>query len=227
MKNYLTIFFLLGCLGAHCQDLLTDCRDSLNYKVVDINGTLWMAENLNYGSDLSSALSEDQLAKQPNLSGRFYHVNEIDSICPCEWRLPDAEDWIDYFEYLSSTNPNNPQIKLTVDKNHIAFFDYDDHINIFSEDNPLNLVPTGRLEGGQDYPPDNYADFWTQDPPNFGEGERNNRSGVVHVLPETEDGTTHFHLRKNGLSNIHSHKHHLDPKKEKKLRKFMVRCVKK
>lgn len=230
MRNYLIICCLISSHGAFCQELLTDCRDSLNYNVVDINGTLWMAENLIYESELSSQMSDEQRAKQPNLSGRFYHVNEIDSICPCEWELPDAEDWIDYFNYLSSTNPDNPQIKLAVDKSHIAFHAYENHTDIFSksiDNNPMNLVPTGRLEGSQYYLPESYADYWTHDPPNFGEGERNDRPGLVHVLPEVYEGKTHIHLRKNGFSNIHSHKHHLDPKKEKQLRKFMVRCVKK
>ncbi len=227
MKKLATIYLLLGPLVGFGQSELIDCRDSLSYKVVEIQGTLWMAENLIFESDRSSPLSPEQEEQQPNLSGRFYHVDEIDSICPCGWKLPDAEDWIDYFSYLS--NAVDQQTKLSVDKVHIAFLEYESHLDIFSanpDSNPLNLVPTGRWEGGQYYLPGNYADYWTLDPPNFGEGDRNTRSGLVHVIPEVYEGKTHIHLRQNGFTNIHSHKHHLDPKKEKKLRKFMVRCVK-
>jgi hypothetical protein len=150
----------------------------------------------------------------------------LDSVCPLDWRLPDPEDWIIYFNYLVVNLPDPAQVKLSVDKMHIAFMEYSDDFNIFSENNPLNLIPTGRLEGGDYFLPDDYADYWTHDPPNFNPGNRNERPGVVHVIPEVYDGKTHIHLRKDGFTNIHSHKHHLNPKKTKKLRKFMVRCVK-
>ena len=227
MKGLATIYFVLVTLVCDGQSVLIDCRDSLSYRVIEIRGTLWMAENLVFNSKLSSPMSAEQKEKQPNLSGRFYHVNEIDSICPCDWNLPDTEDWINYFSYLSDSA--RQQTKLSFDKSHIAFHEYENHTDIFSdnhESNPLNLIPTGRWEGGQYYSPDNYADYWTLDPPNFGEGDRNARSGLVHVLPEVHEGRTHIHFRAKGFTNIHSHKHHLDAKKEKKLRKFMVRCVK-
>jgi uncharacterized protein (TIGR02145 family) len=225
MKYGFTICFLLTALTSFCQEFLTDCRDNKNYKVVEINGTFWMAQNLAFESSLSSPLSEEQRAKQPGLTGRYYHLDELDSVCPCDWKLPDAEDWIDYFNYLAVQQTDSLQIKLSVDKAHIAFMNYDHEINIFSESNPLGLIPNGRMEGDQYYLYEGLADYWVLDPPNFGNGERNQRTGLVHVIPEVFDGKTHIHLRTKGVTNIHSHKHHLDPKKEKKLRKFMVRCV--
>jgi uncharacterized protein (TIGR02145 family) len=92
MKYLPFIGLLFGPLISQGQTEFVDCRDSLSYKVVDIRGTLWMAENLNYESELSSPMSPEQLAKQPGLTGRYYHLNEIDSICPCDRKLPDVED---------------------------------------------------------------------------------------------------------------------------------------
>ncbi len=225
MKYILTTCFILSVLSAYCQEFLTDCRDNKNYEIVEINDTFWMIQNLAYESSLSSPLTAEQRSKQPGLAGRYYHINELDSICPCNWKLPDAEDWIDYFNYLAVQQTDSLQIKLNVDKAHIAFMNYDQEINIFSESNPISLIPNGRMEGDQYYFYEGQADYWLMDPPNFGDGQRNKRPGLVHVLPEVYDGKTHIHIRSNGFTNIHSHNHHLDPKKEKKLRKFMVRCV--
>ncbi len=223
MKYFIVLAYLLSHTAVHGQDLMVDCRDQQEYPIADINGTLWMAANLRYETSLSSRITKEQKEKQSDLVGRYYHVNEINSICPCDWRLPDADDWINYFDFLAA---NKSQVKLAVDKSHISFHEYDGSINIFSEDSPINLIPTGRLEGGTFYLPDNYADFWTDDPPRFGELDSDSRLGIAHILTEVYDGKTHIHLRQTGISNIHSHKHHLDPDKEKKLRKFMVRCVK-
>ena len=167
-----------------------------------------------------------QQLKQPNLQGRYYHVNELATVCPCDWRLPDPEDWINYFDYLAKATVDSTQVQLSTDKSHIAFHEYSDDIDLFAPESPLQLIPTGRFEGGEFILPKDYADYWTHDPPNFGPGDRNERPGVVIVIPEVEDGKTHIHMRQKGFTNIHSHKHHLDPDKEKKLRKFMVRCVK-
>jgi uncharacterized protein (TIGR02145 family) len=185
-----------------------------------------MAENLNYETKLSSSYKPNENSPI-SLKGRYYHVSERDSICPCEWKLPDAEDWINYFKFLSENDTTPSQVQLSMHKKHIALSGYEGNIELFGSSNPLDLVPNGRMEGGTQLMISGMADYWTADPPNFGEGDRNTRTGVVHVIKQVEDGTTHIHMRASGLTNIHSHRHHLDPKKEKKLRLFMVRCIKK
>jgi hypothetical protein len=126
---------------------------------------------------------------------------------------------------LVSEYSENEQIKLVVDDASVGFLN-NDSIDLFGEQNPINLMSNGRVEGGEYFFYEDMADYWVKDPPNFNTGDRNNRPGLVHVLPKVYDGTTHIHIRSKVLTNIHSHKHHLDPKKERKLRKFMVRCVK-
>ena len=217
---------LLSSFLATAQEQLVDCRDQQVYWTVEIKGTLWMTQNLNLETRLSTGLSQEQLAEHPDLTGRYYHVFEVDTICPCGWRLPDAEDWINYFDYLATNYSDSGQIKLSVDDAHVAFMGYHESFDLFGQHNPIQLGSNGRVEGDQFYFYPDMADYWTKDPPNFNEGSRNNRPGLVHVIPDVHDGTTHIHLRADGFTNIHSHQHHLNPKKEKKLRKFMVRCVK-
>lgn len=222
----LIIVTLLMANGVKSQHVLVDCRDSTAYDVVDIGGTLWMKEDLKYKSELSRSLTGDYADKYPHLRGRFYHINELDSVCPCDWKLPDVEDWIAFYDHLATINSDSLQIKLSFDKAAIAIMNYHSTIDVFSDDNPLNLRTNGRMEGEQYFYLEGLADYWVKDPPDFSEGTRNLRPGVVHVLPQVFSGKTHIHIRSQGLSNIHSHNHHLDPKKEKKLRKFMVRCIK-
>jgi hypothetical protein len=52
------------------------------------------------------------------------------------------------------------------------------------------------------------------------------RKDHVHIMPGVIKGKTHIHIRPDSFTNIHAHDHHLKPKQEKKLRRFMVRCVK-
>ena len=81
------------------------------------------------------------------------------------------------------------------------------HSKVFKKGNPLNLNPTGRIDGGKFNVPDVYADYFTTD------------------SKETFKGKSHIHIM-NIYTTVHSHEHNLQPEKENELRKFMVRCVK-
>ena len=208
MKLAKLILFLqlaTPCFGQ--QENLTDTRDGQSYPIVDINGTIWMMDNLNFSTDLSVGFTAEQKEKY-DLNGRYYHMMEIDSICPAGWVLPNVQDWINYFNFLVKNQYPDVTLEIKSFENPLNYniAGYDTKIDLFKEGNLLHLKPTGRYEGTQLQIPDVYADFWTID--------------------ESEDfeGTTHIHMM-NVWTTIHSHKHHLQPKKEKKLRKFMVRCI--
>lgn len=72
--------------------ILYDPRDKKIYKVVELAGKKWMAENLNYyvGDDCSFY---DNDIKNGEKYGRLYHWEDAKKACPPGWRLPTDEEW--------------------------------------------------------------------------------------------------------------------------------------
>lgn len=107
----------------------TDSRDNNRYKIVDLGGVVWMAENLRYADSSenkslkgNSWCPDGDEAKCKTL-GRLYSwsaIRDIDSefnihesnmglknlqgICPDGWRLPLQEDWISLYKYVDKYN---------------------------------------------------------------------------------------------------------------------------
>ena len=210
MKKLTFFISFLPLICVSQIDTLTDDRDGRIYLAKEINGTHWMLENLDYETALSTGVTSEQQEEfdKFDLNGRYYHFQELASVCPSGWELPSVNDWKNYFEYLAK---DYVQLRLEMvefnEKNHhTSFMNYNKVIDVFKPGNPLNLYPTGRIEGKIFSPPDVYADFWTYD------------------KAETYKGKSHIHIM-NAWTTIHSHKHNLQPKRKNKLRKFMVRCV--
>ena len=69
-------------------DRMTDKRDGKSYKLQNVAGKLWMAENLRYetsnGAFCSTEGGEDHCAKY----GQFYTYAAAQRVCPGGWRLP-------------------------------------------------------------------------------------------------------------------------------------------
>ena len=209
IKFAVLLIFLLSILPCYGQDdILIDVRDGKSYPVININGTIWMLDNLNLETALSTGLSQLYIDRY-NLRGRYYHMSELDSVCPTGWRLPDVQDWIDYYDFMVSTQYS--EVSLAIDSMtkpvHYTISNYSETIDLFANTNLLNLKATGRIEGNVQNIPNDYADYWTLDD------------------NEEFKGRTHIHIM-NPWTTIHSHKNHLRPKKVEELRKFMVRCVK-
>ena len=193
-------------------DTLTDLRDGKKYRTKTISNTTWMIDNLDYEAKNSVGLTEEQKLKYKafNLNGRFYHFERIDSVCPNGWRIPITPDWIDYFNFLVKESPRKVKLEtkeLTEENYYFSFLNYEKRIDLFKKENPLNLKPTGRIEGGKFNFSDVFADYFTSD------------------SKETFKGRSHIHIM-NVYTTIHSHEHNMQPDKEEELRKFMVRCVK-
>ena len=69
---------------------LYDARDGRTYKVTTIGSRVWMAENLDYGTETSVCYEDNiDLCAQ---YGRLYQQAEAFDICPAGWRLPTLED---------------------------------------------------------------------------------------------------------------------------------------
>lgn len=208
----LTFTALLPAICFGQAETFSDPRDGKTYRTTIIHNTLWTLDNLDYITEMSSGLTSRQLEEfsKFNLHGRYYHFLEVDSVCPPGWRLPNVQDWMDYFNYL--VKDHRPKVKLEMlvvdDPTHYtSFLNYSKRIDLFKAGNPLNLNPTGRFEGTVFNIPDVYADYYTRD-------ER-----------ESFKGRSHIHIM-NAYTTIHSHEHNMQPEKEEELRKFMVRCVK-
>ncbi|MFA6836404.1 MAG: FISUMP domain-containing protein [Fibrobacteraceae bacterium] len=76
-------------------DSFVDERDGASYKTVEMNGKLWMAENLNYADGLSVCYQNDE--RLCAIAGRLYAAPSLRvadrEICPDGWHLPSFEDW--------------------------------------------------------------------------------------------------------------------------------------
>ncbi len=73
---------------------LIDERDGEAYRTVDVNGKIWMAENLRLVTDVSQSVPFDDHCE---IAGRFYSANAAQTACPAGWRLPDTTDLNAFF----------------------------------------------------------------------------------------------------------------------------------
>jgi uncharacterized protein (TIGR02145 family) len=212
MKRLSLLMFLIPITLIGQVDTLRDLRDGKIYLTKKISETIWMLDNLDYEAANSVGLTQEQnnKFKEFNLNGRYYHFETIDSVCPEGWRIPITRDWIDYFNFLVKESPRKVKletIELTEENYYFSFLNYEKRIDLFKKGNPLNLNPTGRIEGGEFNFSNVFADYFTSD------------------SKETFKGKSHIHIM-NVYTTVHSHEHNMEPDKEAELRKFMVRCVK-
>jgi len=77
----------------HPDEIFTDPRDSQNYRVVEIGGRVWMAENLNYESSNSWCYNNNNSAFNCDKYGRWYAGGTAINACPVGWSLPSSELW--------------------------------------------------------------------------------------------------------------------------------------
>jgi len=188
-------------------DTLTDVRDGKNYRVVELNGIKWMIDNLDYATEHSYKLDSKEFPNS-DLSGRYYPFFERDSICPNKWSLPQSEDWLNYFHYIYDSLGVQAKIQGEDKYYPAVLHKYVESINLdlFTENNPIELKPNFMIEGGQLVKTHEAANYWTE-----------------NEYEEYKD-KSHAHIRNNTLT-VHSHKGHLQRKKPKKMRMFMARCV--
>jgi uncharacterized protein (TIGR02145 family) len=228
MKQLLICMIFISpsfCFGQ--TETLIDVRDNKIYQTSEINGTVWMLDNLDFVTKQSYEPTTEQ-KNTYNIKGRYYHLSEIDSVCPIGWQLPDPDDWLGYFELLAKQHDPKVDIEFTGNVMNFTISGYKDEIDIYGKDNPLYLAPTGRYEGTAYNRPNDYSDYWTFDAPTYQTMRDKIHTGEdhVHIMSGAIKGKTHTHIRPASFTNIHTHDHHLKPNQEKKLRRFMVRCVK-
>ncbi|MCB2196166.1 MAG: hypothetical protein KQH79_09910 [Bacteroidetes bacterium] len=69
-----------------------DKRDNQEYGFVEIDGTTWMAENLNY-SIPENSMCRNNIKKDCELFGHMYNIEVAENACPDGWRLPSKDEW--------------------------------------------------------------------------------------------------------------------------------------
>ena len=92
MNKFFLSFLLLGIvINANCQERFTDSRDGAIYRVVTINGTAWMADNLKFNAGTGSVYFNNDV-KNANY-GLLYDWKTAVKACPDGWRLPSGTDF--------------------------------------------------------------------------------------------------------------------------------------
>jgi len=82
---------------------LIDGRDGQKYKVVEINGKMWMAENLNYQPPTGISLCYNDDISSCNKYGRLYDWRTAMKACPVGWHLPTRREWGDLAIFAGGT----------------------------------------------------------------------------------------------------------------------------
>ena len=69
---------------------MTDARDNKTYKLAQVGGKLWMAQDLNYAGVTSECYNEQESNCTTN--GRLYTLNSAQKACPTGWKLPNRTE---------------------------------------------------------------------------------------------------------------------------------------
>ena len=80
---------------------ITDPRDGQVYWVVNLRGSFWMAENLNYEMEDSWWYNDDP--SLGSIYGRLYSWDSAKEACPPGWRLPTHQEITELITFYGTT----------------------------------------------------------------------------------------------------------------------------
>ena len=118
------VLSVLAAVPFACGNTLTDVRDTKQYPTIQIGGQCWMAANLDYGTDISSGISQRDncIVEKYCLRGTvlncakfggFYQWDEMmhysktngnQGICPPAWHVPTEAEWLTLFNQFAPLN---------------------------------------------------------------------------------------------------------------------------
>lgn len=209
LLKLLFLFFLAANLSGQSlsdYDQYIDERDGKSYPVITIGSTVWMAQNMKYQTANSENHEDNNLGVA--LDGFYYPYEELDQVCPDDFRLANSSDLKKYVEYLMELKGiSDSSIEFFKSKKKgdvfVGLNDPDKLLHPFEDPNPINLKGLGHTQNGKMVALGS-LNFWMK-------------------YDQSDDAKYHVHMDESGYA-IHTHKHHIIDKK-KKLRKFSVRCV--
>jgi uncharacterized protein (TIGR02145 family) len=103
MKKVLALLFMSAVIGSlYGQTKFRDQRDGYLYKIINIQGMTWMAENLRFKVPNGSTYFDNN---QSNLEkyGMLYEWKTAVKACPPGWRLPTGAE----YQLLMNRNEEN------------------------------------------------------------------------------------------------------------------------
>jgi len=86
-----------------------DSRDNKRYKVILMDKTIWMAENLNYNA--KESVCYDNKPENCAQYGRLYDWDLAQTVCPSPWRLASIEDWNNLIESVGESAHAGEKLK--------------------------------------------------------------------------------------------------------------------
>jgi len=97
--------------GKQAVSTFTDKRDGQVYRIVEIGGAVWMAENLNYAAEGSKCYKDS--AEYCAKYGRLYNWKTAIKACPAGFHLPDNEEWYTLVDYAGGKDKAGTKLKST------------------------------------------------------------------------------------------------------------------
>ncbi|MGG8497287.1 FISUMP domain-containing protein [Tenacibaculum sp. TC6] len=84
------------------KETIIDEHDSQEYPIIKIGDDWWMATNLNFKSDESYCLENEEV--NGNKYGRLYTWKSSLTACPKGWHLPSKKEWEKMLNEIQNEN---------------------------------------------------------------------------------------------------------------------------
>ena len=158
-------------------DKIIDLRDSTIYRFTRIGGQIWMAENLNYKTDLSYCYGDAD--SNCTKYGRLYEWEPAKTLgCPKDWHLPTQAEWNTLISKVGGSSTAGKMLKSTSGWNGNGNG---------SDSYSFTALPAGRIDNIWDFH-DYMGDqtyFWTSTETD------NHRAGFIRLSYNAD--STYFH----------------------------------
>jgi len=156
---------LLGCGGKSSDNTFTDKRDGKVYRIVEINGQTWFAENLNYAVE-GSVCYEDKDANCATY-GRMYNWETALKVCPAGTHLPSDEEWTTLVDYAGGEEKAGTMLKSSTG------WENENGVPAGTDDYGFSTLPGGYGNGSGRFQYAGHFGYW------WSATERNTNTGTA------------------------------------------------